>query len=455
MTSPDPKGPEPVSLLLLPALALGSTTASQISAYKRTFETLLPRLVPKRDSQSSQTTTITTAISRLDVAIVLSPTYPISPLIPRAGVFRPYQQLLAETYSLICAVAAETEVELDFPGGLDLRLFQLESRVDQLPQQLRGKQFLSGPIVDIQTFGLAASSRSYMTIYSIEGEVGEGHLRALTTAWQATGNKTAPPVQRLPSGPAMTIPMTNSTTTGQDSRFSSFSAQLLQEGEADGPVSTHKAVAVGGTFDHLHIGHKLLLTGTLLAAEPPSYSSSLSDDKSEPRTITVGITGDALLVNKKYGSVVEPWSLRQQRTSEFVESILIFHPDVASIKTTEYIDEPGPNGKVVRVTYGGEIAINYTQISDPYGPTITDENISALVISGETRAGGKAVNDKRKEKGWKELEIFEVDVLDASLAMDGHEGDGQKQKKESFESKISSTNIRKRLLEMSATGAGQ
>ncbi|EHY52100.1 hypothetical protein HRR83_003334 [Exophiala dermatitidis] len=451
MTSPDQNGPGPVSLLLLPALALGSTTASQTSAYKRTFETLLPRLVPKGDSQSSQTTTITTAISRLDVAIVLSPTYPISPLTPRAAVFRPYQQLLAETYSLICAVAAETEVELDFPGGLDVRLFQLESRVDQLPQQLRGKQFLSGPIVDIQTFGLAASSRSYTTIYSIEGEVGEGHLKALTTAWQATGNKTAPPVQRLPSGPAMTIPMTNSTTTGQTSRFSS--SPPLQEGEVDGPVSTHKAVAVGGTFDHLHIGHKLLLTGTLLAAEPPSTNET-GQDKTR-RTITVGITGDALLVNKKYGSVVEPWSLRQQRTAEFVESILVFHPDVASIKTTEYIDEPGPNGKVVHVTYGGEIAINYTQISDPYGPTITDENISALVISGETRAGGKAVNDKRKEKGWKELEIFEVDVLDASLAMDGHEGDGQKQKKESFESKISSTNIRKRLLEMSATGAGQ
>ncbi|KAL2427196.1 hypothetical protein ABEF95_010070 [Exophiala dermatitidis] len=444
MTSPDPKGQGPVSLLLLPALALGATTASQISAYKRTFETLLPRLVvaAKRDSDSQMTTN--TTISRLDVAIVLSPTYPISPLIPRAAVFRPIQQLLAETYSLICAVAAETDVELDFPGGLDVRLFLLESRIDQLPQQLRGKQFLSGPIVDIQTFGLAASARPYTTIFSIEGEVGEGHLGALTTAWQATGNKTAPPVQRLPSGPAMTIPMINRERTSR-------SSPPLQE--ADGPVSTHKAVAVGGTFDHLHIGHKLLLTGTLLAAEPPS--SGLSDNKSEPRTITVGITGDALLVNKKYGSVVEPWSLRQQRTAEFVESILVFHPDVASIKTTEYIDEPGPNGKVVRVTYGGEIAINYTQISDPYGPTITDENISALVISGETRAGGKAVNDKRKEKGWKELEIFEVDVLDASLAMDGHEGDGQMQKKESFESKISSTNIRKRLLELRATGAGQ
>lgn len=63
----------------------------------------------------------------------------------------------------------------------------------------------------------------------------------------------------------------------------------------------------------------------------------------------------------------------------------------------EKVSRPTPNGHIVRVTYlslasGTTTTINYTRIADPYGPTITDRKISALVISHETRAGGKAVN---------------------------------------------------------------
>ncbi|KIX07548.1 uncharacterized protein Z518_02201 [Rhinocladiella mackenziei CBS 650.93] len=399
---------EQLSLLLLPALLLPSTTSSLKSAYKITFETLLPKLVRPE----------TQAISRLDVAVVLSPSYPITPNISRCAVFPLIQKLLEETYSLICGVAARNNVELDFPSGLDVRIFMLEARLGELPETMVGKQILSGPIVDLQTFVL--SSRPYETLYSVEGETGEASLKSLVTAWQST-SKSAPPVQRLPSGPAIT--------------HSEGSPVFSSE---DGPITTHKSVAVGGTFDHLHIGHKLLLTATVLASEP----ADLAFPTKTPRLITVGITGDALLVNKKYGTVVESWSDRQQRTAEFIESILVFHPNVPSITNTEYIDKAGPNGKVVRVTYGDEISINYTQISDPFGPTITDEEISALVISMETRAGGKAVNDKRKGKGWKELEIFEVGVLDGEDT-----SDGPKKEKQNFESKISSTEMRKRLQE--------
>ena len=37
-------------------------------------------------------------------------------------------------------------------------------------------------------------------------------------------------------------------------------------------------------------------------------------------------------------------------------------------------------------------------ISDPYGPSITDHSLQAIVVSEETLKGGQAVNDKRKEK---------------------------------------------------------
>lgn len=410
-----------ISLLLLPALTLSSPPSSLRSAYKTTLDTLLPTLITKDNPEDN-------APVRLDIAVVLSDSYLPTPSSPRSFIFASIQQLFSSIYSLVVSSAAKLNIDLDFPGGLDVRVFVLEPRISALPAAVVGKQSLSGPIIDITTF--VKSSRPYATLYSVDGEAGEQSLKQLITAYNSI-NASPPSIKRLPSGPAIA------------SSASSDPSESLVD---DRPLQTHTSVAVGGTFDHLHIGHKLLLTGTILAAEPGSQS---------PRLITVGITGDELLVNKKYGNVVESWDTRQQRTADFVESILTFHPDVPSIRKIQQIDDPGPNGRVVRITYSttatptDEITINYTKISDPYGPTIADENISALVISAETRAGGAAVNEKRGGKGWKALEVFEVDVLDAGA---GNEDDadreaGGKEEKKGFDSKISSTEIRRRVAE--------
>ena len=93
------------------------------------------------------------------------------------------------------------------------------------------------------------------------------------------------------------------------------------------------------------------------------------------------------------------------------------------------------------------MTIECVEIQDPYGPTITDESVTAIVISGETRAGGQAVNERRREKGWHALEIFEVDVLDAE------ENEGGQAKTGGFASKISSTAIRKRKAESARTSS--
>jgi phosphopantetheine adenylyltransferase len=411
------------SLLLLPSLFYPTPTTFR-SSYKSTFQSLLPKLIPK----DHHTTT------RLDIALVLSPTYPPPNTPSRSTLFASTQTLLRQTYSLITAVAASSpeKIDLDIPGGIDVRIFIVDLRTDQISRSLVGKQPLAGPIIDIDTVVL--SDRIYSTVYSPDGEDGERHLKAYLTTWGTHRKDGPPPVVRVPAGPSMIKPGT--TSLPPTISASSHSDQK------------HLSVAVGGTFDHLHIGHKLLLTATVLASTPSTTT----------RKITIGITGDALLVNKKYGSHVESWDLRQQRTAEFVDSVLAFYPSKSSpnavtsgLRETEYIDNPGPNGKIVRVTYrplstssvDSEIIVNYTLINDPFGPTITEEDISALVISAETRAGGKAVNDKRAEKGWKELEVFEVDVLDAGDGLDEDGGEGKQ--KETFESKISSTEIRRRL----------
>jgi phosphopantetheine adenylyltransferase len=413
------------SLLLLPALDQTAAPSSLKSAYKGTFESLFRRL-----SSNDET------ISRLDIGLFLSSSYPeVAASTSRSAIFDQIQNVLKGTYSLVCATAATEGIDLDLPGGIDVRLLILEPRTEVVEREAVGKQILSGPIVDVETF--VSSDRSYGTIYSTEGETAEVQLKQYLTTWGSKRKDEPPPVVRLPSGPAMVHSQPSDSTPDKVSR------------------PNHASVAVGGTFDHLHIGHKLLLTGTILASQP--YTST-------PRTITIGITGDELLVNKKFGSHVESWTARQERTAEFVDSILAFYPAKSSpnhgaqgVRTTEYIDNPGPNGKIVKVVYHhtsqasssgtdhpGSITINYTQISDPFGPTITDPDISAIVISAETRAGGKAVNDKRKEKGWPELEVFEVGILDASV---NGEDEEPTTTQENFATKISSTEIRRRLQE--------
>jgi phosphopantetheine adenylyltransferase len=283
---------------------------------------------------------------------------------------------------------------------------------------------------------VASRARTYDPIFSIESEEGEHILQAFLKLHSVLPNPSPPNVRRMIGG-------TSITTSSQKSDARQAATDPLH------PPPSHHSVAVGGTFDHLHIGHKLLLTATALVLSPTRSPKS-------NRLITIGITGDELLVNKKFASEVESWDVRQQKTADFFESILAFPPASASSsfsRRSETISEPGPNGHVVRVTLlsvasGSTTTINYTRISDPYGPTITDEKISALVITQETRAGGKAVNDKRREKGWAELEVFEVDVLDASPRLEDDDVGGPR--KETFESKISSTEIRRRLAEMRA-----
>jgi phosphopantetheine adenylyltransferase len=99
---------------------------------------------------------------------------------------------------------------------------------------------------------------------------------------------------------------------------------------------------------------------------------------------------------------------------------------------------PDPNGqtplKNVLMRIQPNLAFKFVEISEMFGPTITEENLDAIVVSKETRSGGALINDERAKKGWKALAVFEVDVLQSGEATDT----------ESFESKISSTDIRRR-----------
>ena len=88
------------------------------------------------------------------------------------------------------------------------------------------------------------------------------------------------------------------------------------------------------------------------------------------------------------------------------------------------------------------LELDLPPISDVYGPTAWDPEISALVISQETVAGAEAIEKVRREKGLRELVVYVIDVI-------GDEG-GAVGGEKMAEEKMSSTKIRERLVQ--ATG---
>ena len=124
---------------------------------------------------------------------------------------------------------------------------------------------------------------------------------------------------------------------------------------------------MGGTFDHLHNGHKLLLSQALLS----------SDQK-----IIVGITTDSLLAKKAYAEYLEPFEARKHAVLNFCKRL---NPNLFSSETGE------PD------------RLEIAPLSDPVGPTGTDPDLEALILTREVEKGGYMINQVRGDKGLKHL----------------------------------------------------
>lgn len=153
--------------------------------------------------------------------------------------------------------------------------------------------------------------------------------------------------------------------------------------------------ALGGTFDHLHDGHKILLT----------VAAFLTNER-----LIIGLTVEELLVNKKYKDIVQDFDTRRQNVVDFLN------------------------------TFKPSLKIEIIPLKDVCGPTGTVPEIQALVVSRETIKGGETVNKTRKERGMSTLDIYVVNVLG------GKEDDGWKEK-------MSSTDIRRLINERRERGA--
>lgn len=112
----------------------------------------------------------------------------------------------------------------------------------------------------------------------------------------------------------------------------------------------YSTVAVGGTFDRLHAGHKLLLTYAAL------YTTQF---------LLVGVASDALLGKKKLKEMLQPLDVRMERISGFLSLLR------------------------------KDISVEIIPITDVYGSTDVRPDLEAIILSEETKQSLDLINEAR------------------------------------------------------------
>jgi phosphopantetheine adenylyltransferase len=399
---PFPELNKPCWLLLLPS------PPSNIS--KRNFRAAYGPAMTLALRSASQVSSTSTPVT-LDIALAYDHFSLQDSQEPKIA-YSEVQKILGLMYTLICIISTEESIDVQCGNDVDTRALILGTGQIEDEETLGKNSGVQGQLIHIRA--LAFCRRPWIRIYFIESESGEAMLTEFLSVWK---NAPQVPYKGLPGGASI-------------NESSSSGAALSKQ-----HLHSHYSVAVGGTFDHLHAGHKLLLT---IAALLVDFGGKTKCKKS----ITVGISGDALLKKKDYVSELLGWDARQTFVREFLLGFLEISQPFEKLKTSQRPSLDSDSRSILDEFESG-LVIHYVELLDPFGPTVTDESISALVVSRETRAGGNAVNEKREGNGWPRLEIFEVDVLD----VEGGADDGAA---ENFRGKISSTDIRRRLYERSA-----
>ena len=158
---------------------------------------------------------------------------------------------------------------------------------------------------------------------------------------------------------------------------------LFQVITSGGQGSRYRAVATGGTFDHLHRGHEALLAKSFEVG----------------KKVVIGVTSDAFA--GRQGKVPDEGYGERVRALE------------------EFIGKRFPGR-----------AYEIAKLDDFYGPGIASSEVEAIVVTAETFARVPLANDLRAEKGFPPLEVVQVSYV---LAED--------------EAPISSTRIRRREID--------
>ena len=153
------------------------------------------------------------------------------------------------------------------------------------------------------------------------------------------------------------LPVVGVTIAGEDAAEADDDNDREIEGDdtPKGPLE-FAAGAVGGTFDRLHAGHRLLLATTALVVA---------------RKIYVGIAGDELLKGKHFAELLQPFDARARGVREYLERV------------------------------APRLDLEFSQLLDPKAPpkAATLADITTLVVSHETVVGARKVEAMRAANG--------------------------------------------------------
>jgi pantetheine-phosphate adenylyltransferase len=126
-----------------------------------------------------------------------------------------------------------------------------------------------------------------------------------------------------------------------------------------------ETVAVGGTFDEFHKGHQALLKKAFEVGN----------------RVFIGVTSDDLVKKGGKPHKVAPYEKRLDDLKSFLR---------------------------------GQGVLNRAEIlplHDPYGITASSSSLDGLVVSRETEARAYEINEKRRAKGLKPLNIIVVEMV--------------------------------------------
>lgn len=135
------------------------------------------------------------------------------------------------------------------------------------------------------------------------------------------------------------------------------------------PIKTYDGVVIGGTFDRIHDGHRMLISKSLLHTN---------------KKFTCGVADGPLLKKKILKELIEPINERIDNVVQIVEDY-----------------KPGLEHKVIA-------------LEDVCGPSGTDDDLHLLVVSEETRKGGDIVNKTREVNGLHTLDVELIDMVEDS-----------------------------------------
>lgn len=123
---------------------------------------------------------------------------------------------------------------------------------------------------------------------------------------------------------------------------------------------------MGGTFDRLHVGHKILLTEACLRTQS---------------SLTIGVTDGPMLLKKVLRELIQPYDVRVKELRAFLEDV-----------------DP-------------TLRYNLERLTDPFGPSTVMPELECIVTSEETSKGGARVNEVRRSKGLSELAHHNISMV--------------------------------------------